>query len=146
MTRETFKRATRRMLGGRIGDHATVVNYEPETDADGNIEYDDHGDPRRNEVSRMTGVDALFRRPGSVDMDQDNMAGVDQSIDSLVWVVDETDDGTPVEVRNAGGPDGSGGTHHYATRLVDESTGREFDVIDAWDEGNGSWRATCKEV
>lgn len=137
---ERFKRSARRTLE-RVGVTATVINYTEETDANGDVVYDGHGDPNRVEESRTAGVPALFRRVERLrEIDQTLALGLDSSVDVFVWVPDDTD------VREPGEPDGSGGTYRYATRIENEATGRTYDTVSRWDEGIGQFRVSTKEV
>lgn len=129
MPRDTFKRALGRLLRGRIGDTATVTNY---TD-DGTT--DDQGDPEKTKDTETTGVPALFRFATEGEAPpQDAALGSNPDFDVFVWVPDTTD------VRE---PDSD---NRYSTRLTDETTGVEYDVIKRWDEKNGTTRCACKEV
>lgn len=137
---ETFKRTARRTLE-RVGTTATVTNYVEETDGSGNVVYDDHGDPTRTQDNQTTGVPALFRRVDALrEIEQTLPSGLDSSVDVFVWLPDDED------VREAGEPDGSGGTYRYPSRITNEATGREYDVVSRWDEGNGQYRVSTKEV
>lgn len=135
MPRDTFARAAARLLRGRIGSTATLTNYTPETDANGDVVYDEHGDPTRTVDGETTGVPALFRQPQATnDVDQDSMGGVNQAFDVLVFVPDSYDVREP------------GDDHTYATRITDETNGKDYDVVSVWAEHNGTARLACKEV
>lgn len=117
------------MLRGPIGTTATVTNY---TD-DGTV--DKHGDPTREADTTSTGAPVLFRQPPQTEAtDQDSPAGTDATYDALVFIPDSYD------VHEAG--QGS----RYPTRITDDDTGRDYDVVGVWDEKNGTYRCAVKEV
>lgn len=129
MPRDTFKRAVGRMLRGRMGTTATLTNY---TD-DGTT--DEHGDPTRQQDNQSTGVAAIFRQPQRVtDVERQEGLGLDGSEDVIVWVDDDED------VREAGN-----GTR-YPTRITHGTTGREYDVVNKWDNDAGQIVLSAKEV
>lgn len=123
------------MLRGRIGSTVTITNY---TD-DGTV--DKHGDPERTVDTTTSDVPALLRQPTQRSAtDQDNPAGSDVTFDANIYVPDEYD------VHESGAADGSGGSYRYSTRLTDDETGKSYDVVDVWDEKNGTYRCAVKEV
>lgn len=136
MPRDTFKRAVGRMLDGPIAGSATLTHYVAETDGNGDVIYDEQGDPNKTQDAQQTGVPALFRRPrAGMDLAQDDMGGIDQTFDAIVWVPDDYDAYAP-------GDDG----RRFGTRIEDETTGDTFDVIDVWNEKNGNFRCAVKQV
>lgn len=136
MPRDTFNRAVLRMIDGQMGSTATVTNYVEKTDGSGNTVYDGHGDPERSEDSKTTGVPAVFRRPSNEPLiEETSQAGAGKTYDMVVWVKDEN-----VSLH------GADADRRFATRLTDESSGREFDVLLSHDERNGLSRARCREV
>lgn len=135
MPTDQFGRALTRLLEGPAGTTATLQNYTDDGTTDA------HGDPsRETDGSAVSDVPALFRRVERVRSDiVDNLAGLDSSVDVFIWLPNSYD------VREPGEDDGSGGTYRYPTRLTDDRTGRDYDVVSKWDEGD-QYRVAAKEV
>lgn len=117
------------MMDGPIATTATLQNY---TD-DGTT--DKHGDPTREaDGSAVNDVPALFRRVDRIRRELiASAAGLDSSVDVFIWLSNDED------IREAG-TDG-----RYPTRITDDRTGREYDVVSKWDEGD-QYRIAAKEV